>query len=74
MFIIVVLCSALNDLKNGVINCIIGNDGVLSYEDTCSFTCHTGYVLTGSNIRVCQSNRTWNGDEATCVQGYNFSV
>ena len=38
---------------NGIINCSLGDDGVLSYEDTCSFTCNTGYELTGSDIRTC---------------------
>ena len=25
------------------------------HEDTCSFTCNTGYELTGSDTRTCQS-------------------
>ena len=28
------------------------DDRVPSYEDTCSFTCNTGYELTGSDTRV----------------------
>ena len=66
---IVVVCSLLNDLNNGVTSCHSGNDGVLSYEDTCSFTCNTGYELTGSDTRTCQSDGSWSGDIAYCVKG-----
>ena len=54
---------------NGMISCSLGDDGVLSYEDTCSFTCNTGYELTGSNTRTCQSNRSWSVGEAVCTRG-----
>ena len=45
----VVNCSSLSNPNNGIISCSLGNDGVPSYEDTCSFTCNTGYELTGSD-------------------------
>ena len=42
----------------------------MSYEgDTCSFTCNTGYELTGSDTRTCQSDETWSGSEAMCNRG-----
>ena len=52
-----------------MISCSLGDDGVPSYEDTCNFTCNTGYVLTGSDTRTCQSNGTWSGSNATCSRG-----
>ena len=56
-----------------MINCSLGDDGVPSYEDTCSFTCNTGYELTGSKSRICQSNGSWSGSVAMCIRGeYNF--
>jgi len=55
--------------NNGMINCLLGDDGVPSYEDTCIFTCNTGYELTGSDIRICQSNGNWSGSEAVCRRG-----
>ena len=62
-------CSSLTDPDNGTISCRLGDDGVPSYEDTCSFTCNTGYELTGSDTRTCQSNGSWSGSNTTCNGG-----
>ncbi|XP_065899237.1 uncharacterized protein [Dysidea avara] len=59
-------CPALTDPNNGTITCSLGDDGVPSYEDTCSFTCNTGYELTGSDTRTCQSDGNWSGNETMC--------
>ena len=57
------------DPNNGMIDCSLGGDGVPSYEDNCSYTCNTGYELTGSATRTCQSNRSWSGTDAMCTRG-----
>ena len=54
-----------------MINCSLGNDGAHLYEDTCSFTCNTGYELTGSDSRTCQSNGSWSGTNSVCKKGLN---
>ena len=59
----------LTNPHNGMINCSLGDDGVYPYEATCSFTCNTGYELTGSDTRICQSNGSWSGAGATCTNG-----
>ena len=41
-------------------------DEIPSYEDICSFTCDTGYELTGSENRTCQSDGSWSGISAMC--------
>ena len=42
----------------------------MGYEgDTCSFTCNTGYELTGSDTRICQSNGNWSGSDDVCRRG-----
>ena len=45
----------------------------MSYEgDTCSFTCNTGYELTGSDNRTCQSNGSWSGSDDVCRRSKMF--
>ena len=52
-----------------MINCSLGDDGVPSYEDACSFTCNTGYELTGSDTRTCQDNGSWSRTDSVCSRG-----
>ena len=57
---------------NGMISCSLINSPTPVYEDTCSFTCNTGYELTGnesSDTRTCQSNGSWSGPDALCRRG-----
>ena len=51
-----------------MISCSLGDDGP-SYEDTCSFTCNTGYELTESDTRTCQSDGSWSGSNDVCRRG-----
>ena len=71
-FTLLVTCSTLSDPSNGMVDCSLGNDKVPSYEDTCKFTCNTGYNLTGSESRTCQSNGTWSGNVTMCIGGKWF--
>jgi len=62
-------CDILSTPSNGEMSCSSGSIGV-SYEgDTCSFTCNTGYELTGSDTRTCQSDGSWSGNDASCIRG-----
>ena len=58
-----------------MINCSLGDDGVPSYEDTCSFTCNTGYELTGGtgDTRMCQSDGSWSINDTLCRGGLHHS-
>ena len=69
MYFTTVNCLLLSNFENGNTNCALGADGVPSYEDTCSFTCNTGYELTGSNTRTCQSDGSWSGSVDMCRRG-----
>ena len=64
-----VICESLNNPNNGVINCSLGGGEVHSYNITCSFTCNTGYELTGSDTRTCQSDGSWSGSDDVCSRG-----
>ena len=63
------LCLSLTAPENGMINCSLGDDGVPSYEETCSFTCNTGYELTGSDTRTCQGDGSWSDTDVMCIRG-----
>jgi len=65
-FMISVTCPSLTNPNNGLMTCSLGDDGVPSYETTCSFTCNTGYELIGSNTKTCQSDGRWSGSEPIC--------
>ena len=52
-----------------MINCLLGDDRVPSYKDTCNFTCNTGYKLTGSDTRTCQDDGNWSGSDDVCSEG-----
>ena len=38
----------------------------LPYQSYCSFKCSPGYRLKGSEVRVCQFDKTWSGALTTC--------
>ena len=69
-FIVDIRCDDLSAPANGEItSCNSGRVGVGYERDTCSFTCNTGYELTGSETRTCQSNGRWSGTGTTCTNG-----
>ena len=68
-FLLLVSCSSLASPSNGVITCSLGGDGVANPVDTCSFSCNTGYKLTGGVMRTCQNNGSWNGSDSMCSRG-----
>ncbi|XP_028273419.1 beta-2-glycoprotein 1-like [Parambassis ranga] len=46
-------------------------NGEMLYDDTTyrsviNYTCHEGYILTGSSSAVCQANATWSSDKPEC--------
>ena len=69
LILLIVFCSSLANPNNGMISCSLGDDGVYSYEDICNFTCNTGYELTGSDTRTCQSDGSWSGSKNNCTRG-----
>ena len=60
----------LTSPDGGIMNCTLGDDGVPSYEDTCSFTCNAGHeLIAGSDTRTCQSDGNWSGNITSCKRG-----
>ena len=69
MIFYLVSCELLTNPDNGLVNCRFGDDRIPSYEDICSFTCNTGYELTSSDTRTCQSDGSWSGSDTVCRIG-----
>ena len=59
----------LSPANGEIMSCSSGTIGVGYDGDTCSFTCNTGYELTGSDTRTCQSNGSWSGSDDVCRRG-----
>ena len=70
-FIFTVQCPVLVNPMNGGVLCTLMNvtSMIPAYGDTCSYTCNTGYELTVSNTRTCQSDGSWSGSDAMCNRG-----
>jgi len=62
-------CEPLTDPTNGAINCELGGNGVPTVGDTCSYTCNDDYELTGNEMRTCQSDGSWSGNDNACSRG-----
>ncbi|XP_078598028.1 sushi, von Willebrand factor type A, EGF and pentraxin domain-containing protein 1-like [Branchiostoma floridae x Branchiostoma japonicum] len=58
-----VQCPVLTAPTNG------GVSGGNSYGDVATFTCDSGYSLSGSATLTCQADTTWNGASPTCTAG-----
>ena len=63
-----VMCPSQSVVPNGSVACSLGDDGVTSYEDTCSLQCDVGYELMGSSTLMCRADGTWNSS-SICVRG-----
>jgi len=69
-FLADIQCVNLSTPSNGSITlCTSGRVGVGYEGDTCSFACNTGYELTDSDTRTCQSDGSWGGSDDVCRRG-----
>ena len=69
LYILDVQCDNLSVTNGEIISCTFSEVGVHYKGDTCSFTCNTGYELTGSDTRTCQSDGSWSGSDDVCRRG-----
>ncbi len=66
---IVVNCGQLVHPTNGQVN--FANT---IYNAVATYTCSTGFSLSGSSIRMCQTDGSWSGAAPTCVDGTSFVI
>jgi len=58
-------CPEQNELRYGR---VYGN--IRTYGNRVGYRCDYGYTLIGSEQRLCLSDGSWSGTDATCVRGY----
>ena len=65
---IIVQCPPLTS-PNGSYRCNLGSGREISSEDICRLVCNTGYEVTGSDTRTCQSDGSWSSSDDVCRRG-----
>ena len=65
VFIAGITCPGLPSPTNGTRLGCSGN-ATEFYDTVCQFDCNNGYKGSGSQIRRCQENKTWSGEEFVC--------
>ena len=68
-FYFIVTCPLLTSPNNGMINCLLGGDGVPNPGETCTVTCDNNYQLITNGSRTCLNNGSWSGSDALCRRG-----
>ncbi|KAJ8357186.1 hypothetical protein SKAU_G00199800 [Synaphobranchus kaupii] len=58
-------CAILQAPQDGNITCT-DTTGKLHYGSTCSFTCHAGFTLHGSEVMKCDASGDWVGQKPLC--------
>ena len=61
-------CAPLNDPNNGQVDTSSG----CAYGSTATYTCHTGYTLSGSQPRTCGADGNWTLTEPSCNSMFTF--
>ena len=64
-YAIVITCPALPAPTNGTRLGCPGN-ATMYYDTVCQFSCNNGYIGSGSQVRRCQHNGIWSGQDFTC--------
>ncbi|KAL9960492.1 hypothetical protein ACROYT_G033960 [Oculina patagonica] len=61
----VITCPALPAPSNGTkLGCPV--NATIYYDTVCQFSCNNGYIGSGSQVRRCQHNGAWSGQDFTC--------
>ncbi|XP_078343000.1 uncharacterized protein LOC144628755 [Oculina patagonica] len=58
-------CPALSAPSNGARLGCSGNE-TMAFNSVCQFSCNNGYIGSGSQVRRCQQDGTWSGQNFTC--------
>ena len=66
-----VTCPELNDIDNGTV--MIKRN---TFEGEAIYSCVLGFMIEGSETRVCGADGMWSGSEPSCVRksSYNYLI
>jgi len=69
-------CDVQKAPQFGSINCSLGEDGVPTLGDTCSFSCDDGYNIGTTTVNTCNDKGNWTPSlSAECVIGkFYYSI
>ena len=65
----VIPCPPLSSIADGQVTVPTRTPGSLA-----TYTCNSGYVLVGNDIRTCLASGVWSGTEPFCSQGIHFGI
>ena len=64
---IIVTCPPLNNPSNGQLSYNASqDDGEYPLDTEVTASCESGYSMSGSRVRTCQSDEHWSGEAAAC--------
>ena len=63
-------CGPVPDIQDGRVDF----SGGTTLGSTITYSCNTGYTLTGDANRTCQANRTYDGSEPTCEGEISLTI
>ena len=61
----VVVCGSLDSPENGLL--AISN---ITFGSIANYSCSEGYAIMGNEMRTCQENGSWSGEEPVCQSEY----
>ena len=62
-----VTCDAISDLQNGSVSCSHAPAGDFTFQSSCSFTCHEGFLLQGPAQVECTARGQWTQQAPVCA-------
>ena len=59
-------------LGNGTVACELGANGGPNAGDACNMSCDPGFIMDGSDSRMCTDLGKWTGDATTCTARMHY--
>ena len=67
---VIIDCGPVPDIQDGRVDF----SGGTTLGSTITYSCNTGYTLTGDANRICQADRTYDGSEPACEGDISLEI